>query len=222
MSATLQRPRPRPHTGADDVAPALTVAIVATNRATLLGLGALLRSERGLVLTGTTMRDRAQMLKTVAREHPDVVLLDLSLDRQPELLECCRQLREAAPNTELVVFTSATGVSIVERTQEVGVLGVVSHQGDPKELVRAVLHAGAHQPYVCTFFRQHAEASDLSARQESILGLIAEGLDTQDVAARLNVSPETVKSHVKAILAKLGAHGRAHAVAIGIRRGLID
>jgi DNA-binding NarL/FixJ family response regulator len=93
---------------------------------------------------------------------------------------------------------------------------------EPKEIVRAIISAGRHQVYVCPQLLQAPITPELSARQGLILNLLAEGKDTQDIATELNVSTETIKSHVKVILAKLGARGRTHAVAIGIRRSIID
>jgi DNA-binding NarL/FixJ family response regulator len=197
---------------------ALTVTIVA-DKVTVLGLGLLLRNEPYLALTGVAVHDRQQIVETVARQAPDVVLLDPPTHLQTTL-ECCRELRAAAPQTELVVFVSAVSAGVVERAQEAGALGVVSRSGDSQELVEAVLAAGRREPYVCSLLRQ--APADLSARQESVLALIAEGLSTQDIATQLGVSPETVKSHVKVTLRKLDARGRAHAVAIGLRRALID
>jgi DNA-binding NarL/FixJ family response regulator len=200
----------------------LSVAIIAADKVTMLGLAALLQKEPRFKLTGNTTRDCKQVVDAIGRQKPDIVLLDLSIARPQQALECCRNIREASPTTQLVAFTNLEEPGIVDRATNAGVLGVVSRAGDPRELVRAVLFAGRGQPYVCSLLRQAPESPELSNRQEHILGLLAEGLDTQDIAERLGVSPETVKSHVKVILQKLSARGRAHAVAIGMRRALIS
>ena len=62
----------------------------------------------------------------------------------------------------------------------------------------------------------------VSAREVEVLQLVASGLGNRDIAAVLHVSEETVKTHVRRVLHKLGAHGRAHAVALAFRHGLID
>ena len=205
---------PKPHSD-------LSVAIIAPDKVTVLGLAALLRNEPRFALAGSTSRDCRQVIAAVARQRPDVALIDLSLDRAHQALECCRDIRDASPDTQLVVLTTAQEPSIVQRAQTAGALGVVARAGDPRELARAVLFAGRGQPYVCSTLREAPPAPQLSARQEHILALLSEGLNTQDIADRLGVSPETVKSHVKVILHKLGARGRTHAVAIGMRRCLI-
>jgi len=199
----------------------LSVAIIAADKVTVLGLAALLRNEPRFALAGSTNRDLDHVVELIARQQPHVALLDLSIGRPQETLAAVRQMRERAPDTQVVVFTNVEEPGIVERARSAGALGVVARSGDPRELARAVLFAGRGQPFVCSVLREAPNAPELSARQEHILGLLSEGLDTQDIADRLGVSPETVKSHVKVILHKLGARGRTHAVAIGMRRCLI-
>jgi DNA-binding NarL/FixJ family response regulator len=200
----------------------LSVAIVAADKITVFGLAALLRNEPRLILKGTSSRDNKQIVATVVRQRPDVVLLDFPLAHLQKTFECCRQIRAAAPQTEVVAFTNIEETGIVEQAKAAGAVGVISRTSDPREIVRAVLFAGRHQPYVCSLLSQAPTTPELSARQECILNLLSEGMDTQDIATELSVSTETVKSHVKVILQKLGARGRTHAVAIGIRRALID
>jgi DNA-binding NarL/FixJ family response regulator len=66
-----------------------------------------------------------------------------------------------------------------------------------------------------------AESTEVTPRQRQLLRLMADGLDTEDAALALGVSPETVKTHVKGLMSKLGASGRTEAVAIALRRGII-
>ena len=69
---------------------------------------------------------------------------------------------------------------------------------------------------------EHAGEEDLSARELEVLGLVAGGNANKEIAARLRITEETVKSHITKILAKLGANDRTHAVTIGLKRGIID
>jgi DNA-binding CsgD family transcriptional regulator len=76
-------------------------------------------------------------------------------------------------------------------------------------------------PVVQLVTRRLDDVRTPSARELQVLALIAEGMTDSEIGGRLFVAPNTVKSHVKNLLAKLGARSRAHAVAVGFRRGLI-
>jgi len=199
----------------------LSVTILAADRITFLGMGTLLRNEPRLALTGTVTRDCSRVISAVSRSKPEVVLLDLAIGKPQEVFDCCQKIKEAVENIEVIIFTDIEDPGIVERSQEAGAIGVVSRLGDTREFAKAVLFAGRHQTYIGTSLRDLPTIPELSGRQRAILELLAEGMDTQAIAKTLTVSPETIKSHVKVILQKLGAVGRTHAVAIGMRRGLI-
>jgi DNA-binding NarL/FixJ family response regulator len=91
------------------------------------------------------------------------------------------------------------------------------------ETIRAV-HAGQKRvsPEIAAEIAEHATDDALTPREADILRLVASGNANKEIAARLFLSEETVKSHVRNILAKLGASDRTHAVTIGVRRGIID
>jgi DNA-binding NarL/FixJ family response regulator len=91
------------------------------------------------------------------------------------------------------------------------------------DIIRAV-HAGQKRipPEIAAELAQHAGEEDLSARELEVLGLVARGNANKEIAARLLITEETVKSHISKILAKLGANDRTHAVTIGLKRGIID
>ena len=91
------------------------------------------------------------------------------------------------------------------------------------EVIRAV-HAGQKRipPEIAAELAEHAGEEDLSARELEVLGLVARGNANKEIAARLAISEETVKSHMTKILAKLRANDRTHAVTIGLQRGIID
>jgi DNA-binding NarL/FixJ family response regulator len=91
------------------------------------------------------------------------------------------------------------------------------------DVIRAV-HAGQKRipPEIAAELAEHAGGEDLSARELEVLGLVAKGNANKEIAARLAISEETVKSHITKILAKLRANDRTHAVMIGLKRGVID
>ena len=91
------------------------------------------------------------------------------------------------------------------------------------DVIRAV-HAGQKRipPEIAAELAEHAGEEHLSARELEVLGLIARGNANKEIAARLAITEETVKSHITKILAKLSANDRTHAVTIGLKRGIID
>jgi DNA-binding NarL/FixJ family response regulator len=95
-----------------------------------------------------------------------------------------------------------------------------------KELLDTIRAVQAGQkrisPEVAAEIAEHATDDALSPRELDVLRLIAGGNANKEVAAQLSLTEETVKSHVRNILAKLGANDRTHAVAIGLKRGIID
>jgi DNA-binding NarL/FixJ family response regulator len=95
-----------------------------------------------------------------------------------------------------------------------------------KELVETIrsVHAGQKRipPEVASQLAEHATDETLSAREIEVLRLVSGGNANKEIAAQLSITEETVKGHIKNILAKLGANDRTHAVTIGLKRGIID
>ena len=128
--------------------------------------------------------------------------------------------------TPIVVFTSDAGARQLSEALKAGVRGFVRKDSPPEDLVRAVRAALAGEFYVdpalsSTIVLEDAQGI-LTPRQRQILQMLANGMQTDAVATDLGLSTETVRTHTKRILAKLGAETRTQAVAIGIRSGLIE
>jgi DNA-binding NarL/FixJ family response regulator len=150
-----------------------------------------------------------------AGEPPAVVLLDVVL---PGLsgYEVCRRLRDEFGDALPIIFMSG------ERTHEydraagmlLGADDYVVKPFDPGELLARIRrHAGRS--------RAAGEGVQLTAREHGVLRLLARGLDQQQIAAQLVISEKTVATHIQHLLAKLGAHSRAQAVAKAHREGLV-
>jgi DNA-binding NarL/FixJ family response regulator len=96
----------------------------------------------------------------------------------------------------------------------------------PKELVEAVrqVHAGKKRipPHIAARLAEHLSDEDLTTRETEVLRKVAEGNRNRDIGERLFISEDTVKVHIKHIMEKLGASDRTQAVAIGLRRGIIQ
>jgi DNA-binding NarL/FixJ family response regulator len=126
----------------------------------------------------------------------------------------------------VVIFTSDGGARLLSEALKAGVKGYVRKDSPSEDLVRAVEAARAGEFYVdpglsSTIVLDEGDRT-LSVRQREILQMLADGMQTEAVAQKLELSTETVRTHTKRILAKLEASTRTQAVAIGLRHGLIE
>jgi DNA-binding NarL/FixJ family response regulator len=159
------------------------------------------------------------------RRRPDVVIMDI---RMPGMdgLEATKEVTERLPDTQVLLFTAFGERSLLGRGLDSGARGYLLKEASSDTLVRAIEKVAAGEAYVDPALMPTFLARDshdlLTPREREILQLLADGMSNADVAAKLYISQETVKSHVRHILAKLEADTRTHAVAIAIRDSIID
>jgi DNA-binding NarL/FixJ family response regulator len=161
-----------------------------------------------------------------SRRKPNVVIMDV---RMPGMdgLDATKALMAREPNTSVLIFTAYSERSLLARGLESGAKGYILKEAPHDTLVRAIEKvAGGDSfidPALMPAFLSGKDREDmLTAREREILQLLADGMSNADVAQRLFISQETVKSHVRHILAKLEADTRTHAVAIALRDAIID
>jgi DNA-binding NarL/FixJ family response regulator len=169
--------------------------------------------------------DGAGAVALAERRRPDVVIMDV---RMPGMdgLEATRLLSERAPEVAVLIFTAYSERSLLTRGLESGARGYILKEASHQTLLRAIEKVVAGESYVdpalMPSFLGGRGDELLTAREREILQLLADGMSNADVAARLYISQETVKSHVRHILAKLEADTRTHAVAIALREAIIE
>ncbi len=171
-----------------------------------------------------------------ARElQPDVVLMDLDLPGM-DGIEATQRMREAAPGAKVVIVTALSSPALIAGALAAGACGYVPKTRAVDELLDVVRRAAAGEivmpdddlPLVLeqlrggTGMRPVAEIAlgRLTARETQILRALAAGESTASVATKLGISPLTVQSHVKSILAKLGVHSKIEAVTLAWRHGI--
>jgi two-component system, NarL family, response regulator LiaR len=169
--------------------------------------------------------DGESAISLAERRRPDVVVMDI---RMPGMdgLEATKALTDRLPGTNVLLFTAFSERSLLGRGLESGARGYLLKEATNETLVRAIEKVAAGDGYVDpalmpTFLSRDSQDL-LTPREREILQLLADGMSNADVAAKLFISQETVKSHVRHILAKLEADTRTHAVAIAIRDSIID
>jgi DNA-binding NarL/FixJ family response regulator len=159
------------------------------------------------------------------RRRPDVVIMDV---RMPGMdgLEATKQLTTKLPDTQVLIFTAYGERSLLTRGLEAGARGYILKEAPHATLVRAIEKVANGEGYVdpalMPDFLTREREEMLTAREREILQLLADGMSNAEVAKKLFISQETVKSHVRHILAKLEADTRTHAVAIALRDSIID
>jgi DNA-binding NarL/FixJ family response regulator len=170
--------------------------------------------------------DGESAVTLVERRRPDVVIMDV---RMPGMdgLAATKVLTERNPDVSVLIFTAYSERSLLSRGLESGAKGYILKEAPHQTLLRAIEKVANGEGYVdpalMPAFLSGKERDDmLTGRERQILQLLADGMSNADVAAKLFISQETVKSHVRHILAKLEADTRTHAVAIALRESIID
>jgi DNA-binding NarL/FixJ family response regulator len=170
--------------------------------------------------------DGESAIALAERRRPDVVIMDI---RMPGMdgLEATKELSRKAPEIAVLVFTAYSERSLLGRGLESGAKGYILKEAPHGTLLRAIEKVAAGEGYIDpalmpAFLPGRDRDEMLTAREREILQLLADGMSNADVAAKLFISQETVKSHVRHILAKLEADTRTQAVAIALREAIID
>jgi DNA-binding NarL/FixJ family response regulator len=211
------------------------VAVVDDHRLMNDALALVLNKTPGLAMAGAATRG-AEAVALVRQTQPDVLLLDVNLP-DGDGLGLVPALRAARPDLQILVLTSLADEGTWRRAMEAGVDGFVNKQNPVAAVVEAIRHAARGEVVVpapiLQGLRAPARASSpatppdsvdleaLTARELEVLTLIAEGLSSAQTARRLGLSVATIRTHLRNVSAKLRAHSRLEAVAIGLRRGLI-
>ena len=170
--------------------------------------------------------DGAAAVGLVERRKPDVVIMDV---RMPGMdgLEATKEILKVEPDAAVIIFTAFSERSLLARGLESGAKGYVLKEAPHETLLRAIEKVASGEGYVDpalmpAFLTGRGKDDMLTGREREILQLLADGMSNAEVATQLFISQETVKSHVRHILAKLEADTRTQAVAIALREAIID
>jgi DNA-binding NarL/FixJ family response regulator len=178
-------------------------------------------TEHGFEVVGPAPDGRRAVL-LAKDEQPDVALVDY---RMPRLMgvELIAALREASPGTRIVVYTAEGDEQLARDVLEAGAVALVLKEAPLADLVRALESALAGGSYLDPALAKGVEPSrKLTQRELDVLGLLAEGLQHEEIGRRLGISSETVRTHLRKASDRLGAATRTQAVATALRLGLIS
>ena len=188
------------------------------------GLTAVINNQPDMVLVAQASNAEEALLQ-YRMQQPDVTLMDLRLPDKSGI-EALIAVRAEFPEARIIMLTTFEGDVEIQRALEAGARGYMLKSMPPKELVETIrqVHAGKKRipTQLATRLAEHLSDEDLTAREIEVLKQIAGGNRNRDIAEKLFITEETVKVHIKHIMEKLGASDRTQAVAIGLRRGIIE
>jgi DNA-binding NarL/FixJ family response regulator len=167
----------------------------------------------------------AEAIQQYRQHRPDVVLMDLRL---PDLsgIDAMIAIRAEFPEARVIILTTFEGDVEIQRALEAGARGYLLKDTPPSELVQAIrqVHAGKKRipPALAAQLAEHLSDESLTPRELEVLQQVAGGNRNRDIAELLRISEETVKVHIKHIMDKLVARDRTQAIAIAVRRGIIQ
>jgi DNA-binding NarL/FixJ family response regulator len=187
------------------------------------GIAALVDTQSDMRMVGeaSSGSEAVQLHRQLA---PDVTLMDLQMPGMSGL-DAIVSIRTEQPSARIIVLTTFAGDVLAQRALKAGAQAYVL-----KSLVRSdilntirVVHAGEKQVQadVAAEIAKHMAHALLTARELEVLKLVASGHANKVISAHLDINEETTKTHIKNVLAKLGARDRTHAVSLGLKRGII-
>jgi two-component system NarL family response regulator len=165
-----------------------------------------------------------EAVRVFRQHHPDITIMDLQLPGMSGL-EAIRAIRAEDPAARVVVLTMYHGDEDIFRALEAGAVTYLLKDTVMEDLVRIVraVHAGERPlpPNVERLLAERAGRTKLTPRELEIVQLMAEGMRNRDIADELQISPQTLKVHMKNILEKLQVGDRTAVVSVALKRGIV-
>jgi len=187
------------------------------------GIAALVNAEPDLKLIAEASNGK-DAIEAFRSHRPDVTLMDLQMPGV-DGIEAIETIRREYPEARIIVLTTYGGDMQILHALRAGAKGYILKGNVPEELLNTIraVHAGQKRipPEIAAELADHATDDPLTEREIDVLRLVAAGNSNKQIADQLSISEATVKSRVTNILSKLGANDRAHAVTIGLTRGII-
>jgi DNA-binding NarL/FixJ family response regulator len=204
----------------------LSLVLIEDHQALREGLELLL-SREGLDVVGTA-GSAGEGRALVERHSPDVALVDIRLGDESGI-DLTRDLLDSDPERRVVLYTGSSDVELLISGLDSGARGYALKEGTPSELTAALNTVADGGTYVDPRLRPALlsrratqRMPSLSKREREIMDLLAQGLTGEQVAEKLVLSSETVKTHIRNAMSKLEASTRVHAIAIALREGYIQ
>jgi DNA-binding NarL/FixJ family response regulator len=188
------------------------------------GVAAVLTGETDLTIVGEA-GDGQEAIEKFRALQPDVTVMDLQMPLMSGI-DAMHAIRLEAPKARIVALATLAGDVLAARALKAGAHGYVLKErvrDDLPDIIRAV-HSGMKriEPAIAQQIAAYAHDPTLTSREIEILHLVSGGNSNKLIARTLTLSEETVKSHVRNIIAKLDARDRTHAMILAVRRGIMQ
>lgn len=188
------------------------------------GIAALVSTETDMKLVAEASNGQ-EAVEKFRLHRPDVTLMDIQMPGVGGV-EAISLIRNEFPGARIIVLTTYSGDAQVVAALRAGARAYILKGQVHRELLETIraVHTGQKRipQEIAADLAQHVADDDLTPREIDVLRLIAAGNANKQIADQLSIGEATVKSHVTNILSKLGANDRAHAVTIGLKRGIIQ
>jgi DNA-binding NarL/FixJ family response regulator len=188
------------------------------------GIAAVLEGEKDVMVVGEATNGK-EAVESFRVHRPDVTLMDLQMPVMNGI-DAILAIRREFPGARILILTTYDGDAQAVRALKAGAAGYLLKNMLREELVSTIrsIHAGLRRipSEIAAGIAEHVGDETLTDREIEVLRKVAAGTSNKIIASQLAVSEATVKTHMKSILSKLGAHDRTHAVTIAMKRGFID
>jgi DNA-binding NarL/FixJ family response regulator len=200
------------------------VLVVADHPLLREGVASVLFGKSDLTIVGEAGNGHEAIEKFRALQ-PDVTVMDLQMPLMSGI-DAMRAIRLESPKARIVVLATLAGDVLARRALQAGAYAYVLKERVRKELADIIreVHRGMKriEPAIALQIADYAGDPTVTPREIEVLQLVAAGNSNKLIARTLTLSEETAKTHVRNLIAKLGARDRTHAVTLGVRRGIIQ
>ncbi len=201
----------------------IRVLVIEDHNVVREGLVALLRVAEGLDVVGEAA-DGVEAITQFRKHQPDITLVDLRLPRMSGV-DVIERIRMETPHARFIVLTTYDGDEDIYRALKAGARAYLLKGMTSEELINTIraVHAGKSYipPAIAERLAERMGAQDLTQREFEVLEHIVQGKSNKEIAAELEVSEATVKTHINSLLGKLGVTDRTQAATAAIQRGMV-
>ena len=201
----------------------IRVLVIEDHNVVREGLVALLRVAEGLDVVGEAA-DGVEAITQFRKHQPDITLVDLRLPRMSGV-DVIERIRMETPHARFIVLTTYDGDEDIYRALKAGARAYLLKGMTSEELINTIraVHAGKSYipPAIAERLAERMGAQDLTPREFEVLEQIVQGKSNKEIAAALEVSEATVKTHINSLLGKLGVTDRTQAATAAIQRGIV-
>lgn len=202
----------------------ITILLADDHQIVRMGLSTVIRLENDMDVIGEA-RNGDEAVRRTRDLHPDVIVMDLMMPKR-DGADATAAIVKADPNAKVLLLTTFGASERVKAALDAGALGAIVKDTSYTDIIKAIRRTAAGERVISKDIRHALEAApdrpELSERQLRVLHYVAQGLTTKAISERLGIGPDGVNAHLRTIFAKLGVSSRSEAVAIALRKRILQ